>query len=896
MGWLRRLTLPPWRRAPLRLLHSASLLWAVVVAAIVLGIAGGSRPLFVSSAASAAINSDITHGCAFDVGMRVQRQASTKTPGPPRVVGEPIPPVELAAGTNALNEAVAGLPGLAPVVVTLFGGTAQIRGADDAKTSQVQLLSRTGARQHLQVVHEVAAPGIWLPDSTARAIGVAAGEHITLEVNLVPTPLTVHAVFRDLTEVRRDRSWCSLEQTLDGFGISNPPPTGFLDQRTLLRLLSHSHLANVEAWWEYAPGPHGWTIEKAKKTLPALTLIARSTGDLSSPQGSLLGFGTTSVDGQSTIAHSEDAARTASASVGPVALGGAGVALLVLLIAARAWLERRRKEVTVLALRGAGPGLLAIKGVLEMGPPMVIGGALGIVIGDLLVKTVGPSSAVDSHALGSAARLVGLAVAIALGAVAIVAWLGGRRMTVDAASDPRRSRLLLWEPAVLALAGAAYYELSTRPTPTTAAAPGGHIDSLVLLFPVLLLAGCAGLIARALFRGNALRRSTGRLSTWAWLGARRVSAGRRRAVPLVTCAAVSIGIVVFSGTLAASLRATIGAKSTLGVGAAQTFTIAAPQPLPAAAPVARIATEVTRVSENANGDTSHAPADILGVEPATFARGAYWDSSFASRSLSSLLRALSPPADGSALPVVAVGDGLPDRFVLSLDSQRAGERTTSINIEVQVVGRARAFPGYGFESSRPLVVVDRDALAKAGIVDSPQVWVNRTDPLVRSRLLAAGMNVTSVARASDLTPADLTPQLWALDYIQLIGLVAGVVTMCGVGLYFASIASRRRLGTALARRMGMSRRVAIASTGCELGIMLGAGLAIGSGLSALAVRLVFDHIDSAPEIPPSPLFRFDGGSVIVCAVGALVATVLVTAVVEWRAARVPLSELLRHAE
>src|SRR5262249_4011478 len=155
------------------------------------------------------------------------------------------------------------------------------------------------------------------------------------------------------------------------------------------------------------------------------------------------------VDSQETLAHSDQASRTGSATVGPVALGGAGVALLILLIAARTWLDRRRKEVTVLAFRGAGPVALAIKGVLEMGPPMLGGGVVGIGAGDLIVRTVGPSSSIDPHALTTATELVGAALAVALAAVAVVVWLGVRRVGIESHATSARARLLFWEPAVL---------------------------------------------------------------------------------------------------------------------------------------------------------------------------------------------------------------------------------------------------------------------------------------------------------------------------------------------------------------------------------------------------------------------------------------------------------------
>ena len=509
------LTLSPWRRAPARLLRTPSLFLSVAVAALVFGIAGSSRPLFASSAGDAALRSDVVQGCPSDVGLRVQRQGSTATPAPRSPGGVLRPVVDIPAAKTMLDSDVAGLHGLAPAVITVFGGTMTIGRAGSSTTSTVQVLSRTGFDRHIDVLHTVPAPGIWIPDTTARTLGLAAGDRVALSANFAPTTLTVHGVFRDLVGADRDASWCSLQQALDGYGVSVPSPTAFLDRPTLLRVLADGHTAAAETWWEYAPDPAHWTIGNATRTIPALRRIAAATSNFALPEGRVFGVGTSSVDSQSTLAHSSQASKTGSATVGPVALGAAGVALLVLLVAAHTWLDRRRKEAVVLALRGAGPVALAVKGVLELAPPMILGGALGVGAGDLLVRAVGPSSTIAPHAVVTAIELVGTAVAVALGAIVVVIWLGVRKIGVATESVSARARLALWEPAVLAFAAAAYYELSTQSGSTGSPSAGAHVDTLVLLFPVLLIAGCAGL-SRARCCGATSR-------GWSARGARRAS-------------------------------------------------------------------------------------------------------------------------------------------------------------------------------------------------------------------------------------------------------------------------------------------------------------------------------------------------------------------------------------
>jgi putative ABC transport system permease protein len=874
----RLLWLPPWRRAPLRLLGSAVLFPSIALAAFVLGVAGGSRPLFVSSASDAALRDGLTRGCPYDVGLRVQRQVQIAR------INESAFGIERRSA--ALRTAVADVPDVAAPVTTIYGGTWRLTNA--TSEDRTQLVSRTGAFDHVHVLASVRAPGIWLPDTVARTMKTKPGARVSVVgPSGVPVPLIVHAVFSDLTYVHRDITWCSLQRTFEPFQLYSPAPTALLDQRLMERVLDQMHALSAVTWWEYPPAGQHLTESQARTTIAGLQSVAAATNNLSLPVGRAFGTGGASVDSQGASKHAQDAGETASSSVGPVALGAAAVALLVLLLAARTWLDRRRQEIVILALRGAGPLSLAVKGLLELVVPVALGGAAGLGAGYLLVRTVGPSALVESGALGSAVVIVAVVLAIALVCAAIVIGFGVRRVGLDSESTARRVQLPMWEPIVLAVACAAYYELSTR----SSTAEGARVDSLVLLFPVLLLAAGSGLLARVVLSPRVLRRGSGRAGTALWLGVRRVTAGRRRAVPVVTAAAVSIGIVVFSGTLAASLRATVHAKGTLGVGAAQALTLDHPQSLPPRSPLQPIATEVTRTTESTASPQGHEPADVLGVDPATFRRAAYFDASFANRSLGNLLARLHRESTTSEAPVIAVGAGLPDRFTLTLTTSSGDAKT----LPVVVAARARAFPGYQFVSERPLVVIDRSILTRAHVDDTPQLWIGRDDVGVTREIAASGLSITAVVRAATLVPSQLEPQIWALQYLRVIGSMAGLVTLSGLGLYFAAIAQRRRMSSSLARRMGLSRRRAIGATATEIGAMLGVGLLFGSGLAFVAVRLVFAHVDLAPQIQPAPLFRFDFGSLLLCGAGVVVATAFVTALVEARAERASLPELLRHA-
>ena len=100
---------------------------------------------------------------------------------------------------------------------------------------------------------------------------------------------------------------------------------------------------------------------------------------------------------------------------------------------------------------------------------------------------------------------------------------------------------VLWEPIVLVLAAAAYYELSSRGS-SVFGGGGRRVDSLVLLFPVLLLAGGSGLFARVVLGGRFLRSVAPRLPTPAWLAAGdwpRAGIGPWRWLPEPRCRSAS---------------------------------------------------------------------------------------------------------------------------------------------------------------------------------------------------------------------------------------------------------------------------------------------------------------------------------------------------------------------
>lgn len=882
---VRSLWLPPWRRAPLLALRNASLFLGVAVAAFVLGLAGGSRPMLASSAATETLRRDVEIGCRFDVGLHVERRASVGIPG------AVLP--EVAEGTKILDAAVGTTPGIGPAVVTVDGGIARVIGeasADEttAPGRAVQLFARTDAEDHIRVLEEGPEPGIWLPDVVAAEVDVRPGDQVNLAIENALVPVPVAGVFRDL-RAGRDRHWCSMRIVIEGRGTNPPPPLALLDQEPLLGILEAAGIGSANTTWEYAPTGDDWVLPRAQNAVTTLTRIAQSSNNRSDPLGRELGPGGSRADVVGSVRRAQRTATSVESVAGPVALGTVGVAVVMLLAAARSWIQRRSQEVTVLALRGAGPGALAAKAILELLPPMLLGAVAGLAGAVAVVRVVGPGPQIETAAVVEGAGFVAVALLAALGAAGAVVATRARGVAVAAGDGQAvsRSRQLWWELPVLVLAGAAFYEMRTRDGPIV---EDTQVDGLLLLFPLLLLAGGAGLLARMVLAPRPRWASVaGRLPTPAWLAARRLTAARGRAALIVTGAAVSIGIVVFAGSISSSTRATSYAKTTLGHGSAQVVRLRDPVPLPDVASIQGISTLVTRTTETGVLGRGHDKADVLGVEPETFAHAAFWDPSFADRSLDDLLASLEPTSATEAVPVIAVGDGLPDEFELVLSGADG-----DVAIPVAVADRAEAFPGYGYQARRPLVVLDRDQLTRRGIVELPEIWVDNPSPTIADDLTTADVPILfSVRPAEGIEGSVLQSQSWAVDYLEVVGVAAGLVTVSGLGLYFAANATRRRLGAAFARRLGLPTRSSVLATGLEVTGILFAGFVFGTALAWVAARLVFRDLDPLPNTPPEALFRVDLTLVALSATGALLTSLVVAALVERRSAGASLPELLR---
>lgn len=829
------------------------------------------------------MNEDLVKGCAADVGLRIKQSVSVDPPstGVERYNAS----VVLGDADSAINHAVQDIPGVNAPIVTIFGGDAIVSAGN--ATDTVQLLSRTGADEHLDVISSVAQPGAWMSSSTATALGVTSGDRVDVVLAKATIPITVHGVFTDLV-TRRDASWCSLEQQIVGPLLGANPPMLILDQTTLTRALQADGVVTT-AWWEIVPNVSQWTLPVAQRAEPLLQQVARDASNTSTVLGSALAQPTASDDPQASVDHAEDATVTGSATIGATVLGSIGIALLVLADAARTWTERRRQELRILRMRGAGAVLIGCKGLLELGPAIVLGAVAGFASSYWLVRSYGPSSTIPHDAVHDAFVAAGLGLAVALVAVAFVVGLSRQGVSTGVRHV---SGLALGGWIALLLSGAALYELRSRGSSIVRSSAGAHVDILVLLFPMLLTVGISAIVSPLALHPRLIRRVSRRMPIGCWLAARRLATHRRRAGLVATGTAIAIGSVAFAASASATLRATITAKATLGVGAAQVVPFNGIDTLAAGSVLEARSTRVLRTSEPTVVVAGHHPADVIAVDPATFQRAAFWDSSFSSHSLSSLLASITVGKDGNGdTAVLAVGGGLPDRFSLSL-SAGSGR----VAVPVRVVNRPSAFPGLGYGSNRPLVVLSADAVPATGATfEDQERWFTGNDPGLLDKVRAAGLDAIVVRRASSLVSGDLQPQLWALDFLAVTGIVSALIALSALGLYHTAIGRRRAVGDSISAYLGLSTRSTLFASALETGAMALTGLVLGVGSSWLALTLVYRHLDTQPETPPAPLLRLDVAGAALGLIAVVVLATMTAAALELRRRRSSLDSVLRNA-
>lgn len=864
--------LGPWVAAPFRLLRFPAVLVAVAGSAALIAVAAGAAPLFVSAGGSAALNDRIGVTSAGFAGLKFT--SST-----------PLSPDRLAFRQGLVEQSARGLP-LGKPAVTVIGSQVSIIDPRSGRSRTVQMLTREGFRAGITVVSgSPSAAGFWISQSAAKEAGIEAGQQAVLELRTVRATIRVAGIYRDIIDETIPPFWSPVLSLLVPFDPLKPPlPTFVLGDPKAFTALE-ARLLDRGTFEFDLPLRSGLTISEARVAAARTKVLQSKPFDPLSPLSATFD----SVDSglPALVSLAEQTVGATTQPVQAISVAGRLVALVMVGAAGVYGIRRRRVEFELLSARGLGPLRLGLRSSVEAVLPSAIGAAAGWVLAVYLVRALGPSASSDPIALRDSFIQAAVSAAVA---VVLYGFVAGAATKSEARERPGRLRDAAtrwpWEIAALALSAASWYEIVTRGAGATEAAAGPpKFDLLILLFPFLFVAGTAGLVVRWARRMLPRLKAAGsRRSVWLYLSASRLASAPRLATSLVTASALALGILSYAGVLASSVEATATEKASLSIGSDVVVTVGS---LPTVlgtpgfdwTPVKRFPKLPT-----VPGDQQ---ADVLAVDPATFARTAYWDTRLGG-SLSGMVDQLR--SGGPALPVIVVGPSITPDLQLSAGGHEVALRT---------VAHVEHFPGAA--RGQLTLVADLKTLEASGVELTTsetryELWAKGDPAKILPVLRRQQFPVELAATAAQIraTPAFLALS-WTFGLLQAFGILAGLITLLGVLLYLQARQQAREVSYALARRMGLDGRTHRRSVLVELLAMLLTAFVLGAVFSTVAAWMVHGRLDPIPALPPGPLLAVPQLMFGVTALGIIVVCMVGAALVQRRADHTRVAEVMRLA-
>ena len=900
---------PVWTRAPFVLLRYPGLLAALGAGVLLLSLTVAAFPMFLSASAARLLQAEIGAPLVGRYGAGITYENGTlfldqPSPGDDRPL--------LQARTETFAEIAGDSPFLAPAETSLLGPSVSLNDPQHPRRIRAaRLFAGAEALQHMEIVEGEEGTGVWIPDLVARGLRLGAGDRIRLSSgDHEPVILPVDGVYGTLASTPPGGYWLAWEPEIYPTACTGdcaiPPQFVLVDEERFLELAREDGLGDgtVTVAWQ-SPVRRGLRLglDEARDLSRFTHAVEAEISDPSTEAGRILDCchgGSPFVprtEFRSTIDHVvEQTERRTLSLEGPsrvLRVAGILVALAVLASAGVFSAGARSTEVRLLAARGTGPTGAGGKAALEAVVPSLVGGGVGLALAFLFVRAVAAGSPPSGTSIRAAILAAVVAVLVSIVALGVVAALTSLR---HAGHHHGRLAFLAkvpWEGGLLAFALFAAGRLPSGLGSTEVALDVSPPSPYLLLFPVAFVGGFAGLGARLFREGfRSLRnRGAGRRKA-SYLALHRLAGAPLLPVLLVGAAGLSLGVFVQGQSLARSLEFTVDAKAKLFVGGDVHAWINPDSDAPDDFPL-----PVTRVARARQAGTSHPGGlsfDLLGADPATLTRGAFWSDRFADVPLDELARRLDAGGDGPVPVIIAAAPAFEPTAV---------EMNQQI-LPVEVVGRADAFPG--MLSRRPLVVIDAEAVARAypGTTNplltetaATELWV-RGDPDRALDALAdpriAVFQTLTADEVKDLPRLAVVIDTFAV--LDALGLATGVLVVAALLMYLQARQRSQIVAYGLSTRMGMTPTSHRRSVALETGSMLVVSFVLGVGLGLAAGAVLVGRLDPLPVVPPDPLLVVP----MVAIAGSLVAVIAAAWLGAWitsrQAGSVRLGEVMRVAE
>ncbi len=843
------LRMAPWWRGPLLLLRRAGVAVALVAAAAVATLPASAATPFLSSSRDATLHHQITAACPWSVGVTINSNLSFADPSfyYPDGITPPSGAETVARRTREGSAAAAAVPLLGPAETTLIANvTGPTERADDP-SYPIYLLSRSDAAVHLTMVDGPTGTGLWVPDQYATFLHLKVGDQLPLYARGGVASLPVAAIYHSLRNQPDQPWWCDLLSLYRAPGGNRPPPEViFADPQAFVGLLPKLQVGATHRIAFPLTDPN-LDQDQARATVAGIAGLRTALfghDDSSFGEDPINNSKLSSLLPNFT-ARADLARRSMLPAVLPITGAGVLVGLLVVAAAAMFWVQRRRRELTMLAAHGVGARALALKAVAESLPALLVGVAIGWAGARALVRWAGPDPVLSGEAAPWAALGAAGTLLVSILTVGLVAGAACRSLTDQVRGHHLRVvRAIPYELLLLAGAPLLWRWLGDqRETgdPSNGVGTAVHVPGRLLIVPIMVVGGLTVLAARLaiLYLRRRGPRRTPR-SPAAFLGWRRI--GRQAVMTAVLAGATSVPIALaaYGATVTGSVRTTIADESRLHIGSDVVLTLNQPTPIPAS--LAGQTAEVLRLDGAIIGGVQ---TDLLGVDPDTFARDAYWDDRLDGGSLSTLMDPIRTPSGGNT--------GTPRRIVAAARAP-AGTQDARWGGDAIFDGRVDVVPTLVLPAQRtgyPLALVPKDALGADTRYAAVQWWVRGDPTKIKAELRAAKVPVKFIQSATDLYANTLwEPLTYTFDYLTALSLLTGVVTLVGLLLYLESQAPLHRRAYVLLRRMGLSagshRRAVLG----ELALPLLAGLVGGVAVAAGLTAVLGSDFEMNPGVPP----------------------------------------------
>jgi len=797
----------------------------VAVAAIVaLGAAclAGS-PLYLSSVASAAVHSELSHTCLADVGLRIPMGG---------VQPDSIARLEAMAAPLAAHTQPSVLTRIAPNISVNTD-------KPGSHTIRAHLIYRDDEEQNLlRPVKPVGAGQVLAPEWMSPPGGTKPGDVLTLFSNDANGKLHWKRVMNvvdtyPLVPTRPESSyWCGL-RTFFRSGSSDPadPPTPVL-------LTTSAEVRVAETFrlteWELRPDPAGMSRHDAAVLagkFDEIADLARKTVDVDE---SLRNRGV--IDGEplkAVVRHAGASAAVVAGTMAPVRLVGL-LSSVALLCAATVLVAReRQRELRLRLLKGQSPWSLGIRVARGASGAVAAGTIIGSLAALAAVRALGPAPELEAAAIRSAIVYVLIGIVAAFAVIAVMASMRARTFVDSPVRHRSWARWVPWELIPFAAALISYARLDRIGGIQQIGAKVAHADFWAQCFPLLAIVAPLALLVRP---------TIGVLRRWRLAGARlppTVLTGLRRSLaePAVTGAvllatALAAGSFTVARLLTDSTSVLLTEKAAVYLGSDLAMITRGVTDLPP--PFDATGTVVARTQ----GKSGTQSIDLLGIDPDTFMRAVHLRGDASDESLSQLVDKVK--AGGTPAPAIVVGGTLPDSNLDSLINRP---------LAIDQVGTADWFPG--LHNGAVLVVLDAHALSDAGFASSSEIWLRDPPDDAETQLSNDGVVVRSprdLSQVFDVT--SFVTVRWAYATLSILGVLVGIVVLLAQLLVLDARRQTRQAAHVLTTRMGMSTRGEAIGLVAELGPALVIGAGLGVLIGWMVTRLSAVRLDSLRQLRP----------------------------------------------